>query len=495
MRDNSGIAMPQLGAIVAQKYQLIRELGEGGMAVVFQATHIKLNQAVALKMLDPSLAKSKTVVARFEREARAAASLKSAHVAKVIDVDVTEQGLPFMVMELLHGNDLAEELKRRGPLPYWEVVGYLLHACAAMSEAHLAGIVHRDLKPSNLFLCKDAAGSFIKVLDFGISKMDTYNESDPTGEESRMTSTFTAMGTAMYMSPEHVRSTKHVDHRTDIWSLGVILYELITGRLPFSGDAATAIAAAIVADTPESLAKLCPHVPGELVQVVERAMHKDRELRFQTMSEFARALRPFAASVREAIPSPTTGASAPTLQPSVSVAKSSVDAMASAPTNLALKPITEGNWAVQQTDPGTRAWKYMLLAGVAGLFALVVGVVGWKLGSNKGASSSNSGISSVSAIPSASDGENQDPSKQPSPASSVSVSMVSSANLKPNADPSTNSSGTTTPPSGTAAPVKTTPTAAVVPRTNTPPRPPLPPSPPATATPTATVKKSNPKYL
>jgi serine/threonine-protein kinase len=257
------------------------------MAVVFEAEHLKLRQRVAVKMLRSELALQGELVARFEREARAATRLTSPHVAQVTDVDALPSGEPFMVMEFLEGRDLASELETRGPLPVHDAVRYLIQACSGMEEAHARGIVHRDLKPSNLFLTLRNGAEIVKVLDFGISKIES-------PQEAHLTSTFSAMGTALYMSPEQVRSAKKVDARTDVWSLGAALYELLSGKPPFLGESATAVVAAIVSEPVPSLRERRPDVPEALEAVVLHALEKDRERRIASVSAFARELAPFA---------------------------------------------------------------------------------------------------------------------------------------------------------------------------------------------------------
>jgi serine/threonine-protein kinase len=255
------------------------------MGVVYEAMHQKLRQRVAIKMLLPTML-DPIIVERFEREARAAAKLTSRHVARVIDVDATPAGLPYMVMEFLHGQDLDQELVKRGRLSVEEAVDYLLQACAAMNEAHGLGIVHRDLKPSNLFLAADGPDAcVVKVLDFGISKVAGDGDAKLTGAE-------TMMGTAMYMSPEQVRSSGAVDARTDIWSLGVILYELLSGRPPFQGSA-TQVAAQIVTEPAPNIRSLCL-IPAELAAVVERALEMRPDKRFQSVRDLVVALAPHA---------------------------------------------------------------------------------------------------------------------------------------------------------------------------------------------------------
>jgi serine/threonine protein kinase len=278
--------LPKADDVIAGKYHVVRMLGEGGMGVVYEAVHKRLRQRVAIKMILPRLLKTTDFVARFEREARAASQIRGPNVARVIDVDVLPNGVPYMVMEYLEGHDLSAELRARGKLPIAEAVGFVLDACTAMHEAHAMGIIHRDLKPSNLFLCGEGGRRIVKVLDFGISKMTS--DSDPS-----VTATETTIGTPLYMSPEQIRSAKRVDGRTDIWALGVILYELLANRTPFTGGP-TAVAASIVADEPVPLRIYRNDAPEELEAVVMKALTKDMKGRHTDVAEFAAALRPFA---------------------------------------------------------------------------------------------------------------------------------------------------------------------------------------------------------
>lgn len=280
------VRIPQPGETVAGKYRLLRVLGEGGMGIVFAAEHLRLRQPVAIKLLNPDLIGVDEIVQRFDREARAAATLRSRHVVKVTDVEQTIEGLPYMVMELLDGSDLESERARRGCLPYAEVVDYVLQACAALAEAHDAGIVHRDLKPGNLFLAKeDADRPIVKVLDFGISKF-------LKGEDAKLTSAGAIMGTALYMSPEQIRGDASIDARSDIWALGVILYELIGGDPPWMGPT-TRVAAAIVSEDAPKLTDRCP-LPEPLAKTIHAMLEKKAVNRPQTIADVVFALAPFA---------------------------------------------------------------------------------------------------------------------------------------------------------------------------------------------------------
>jgi serine/threonine-protein kinase len=276
------------GDRIADKYEVVRVVGEGGMGVVYEVVHSRLQQRAAIKMLLPRVQAMPDVVARFEREARAACRLRSRHAVRITDVDHDELGRAYMVMEYLDGHDLAFELHQRGRLPVAEAVDVVLQACAAMAEAHASGVVHRDLKPSNLFLVNEGGERIVKVLDFGISKL--------AGDgEAHITSTFATMGTPLYMSPEQVRSAKNVDARTDIWALGVILFESIAGERPFQGTT-TAAAAAIVADPAPLLRSLEPSAPEALEAIVSRALAKRQEDRFPDVRAMAEALSPFGLS-------------------------------------------------------------------------------------------------------------------------------------------------------------------------------------------------------
>jgi serine/threonine-protein kinase len=277
--------------VIAGKYRVERVIGAGGMGVVVAAQHIQLGRRVALKFLAREGIGDADAVNRFLREGQALARITGPNVARVMDVGTLEHGEPYIVMEYLDGADLGAVVKQRGPLPVSEAVGYVLQACEAVAEAHANGIVHRDLKPSNLFLTRSADGhALIKVLDFGISKsMPSAGTVGPT----TVTSAGTLVGSPLYMSPEQIRDPRRVDARTDIWSLGVILYELVCGATPFEGETLPGALAAIIADAPTPIRVLRGDVPAALDDVVGRCLSKDATARFASLADLAEALAEF----------------------------------------------------------------------------------------------------------------------------------------------------------------------------------------------------------
>jgi Protein kinase domain len=279
------------GYVVANKYRVEKPLGSGGMATVFEATHLLLGQRVALKVLriDPNGCNDEAL-ARFRREARAAASISGEATARVMDVGELEDGRPFLVMEYLDGKDLERLIDPHVRIPIDRVVEYAIQACEGLAETHAAGIVHRDLKPANLFLTHASDGSLrIKLLDFGISKF-----AEPERDDARVTTTQELVGSPVYMSPEQMRSSGRVDRRTDIWSMGVILYELLArGRSPFHAATLPEICARVLNEKPPSLRSVAPEVPPRLERVVLRCLEKEPSRRFQTVADVAEALAPF----------------------------------------------------------------------------------------------------------------------------------------------------------------------------------------------------------
>lgn len=273
----------QPGDVILNKYMIEEVLGEGGMGLVFKAKHLRIGESVALKLLHPEWARDPTIVARFEQEARSSIRIRNEHVARVMDIETLESGAPLMVMELLQGRDLSDEILGR-QVPIHEAVDVMLQACTALAEAHALGIIHRDIKPANLFLTRRADGTrLLKVLDFGIAKA-----LDAVPDDSSLTRTQDVIGSPMYMSPEQIRSSKNVDQRTDIWALGVIFFEMLSGQTPFGGETSPAVLAAISADPPRNLP---PDVETpQLTRFFERALAKRPENRFGDVGELADGL-------------------------------------------------------------------------------------------------------------------------------------------------------------------------------------------------------------
>lgn len=287
-------SIPAVGEVIAGKYRVDSELGSGGMGVVLCATHLGLGQRVAIKVLTVSDDDERRAEARqrFLREGRATAALVSDHVVRVYDVGTLDNGAPFMVMELLRGQDLARTLLQHGQLSIERACDCVRQAAEAIACAHAQNIVHRDLKPSNLFLTQRSDGSaLVKVLDFGISKT---TGSEPERITNDLTADRSVLGTPFYMSPEQVRDAKAVDQRTDIWSLGLILHELLSGSPAFEGTTLPGVCAAIAADPPAALRLKRPEVPPEVEAIVLKCLEKDAGKRFQSARELVSVLTPWA---------------------------------------------------------------------------------------------------------------------------------------------------------------------------------------------------------
>ena len=286
----------KIGEVIGGRYRIDRLLGAGSMGFVVAAWHLELDQPVALKLLNSDVFEQGEAATRFRREVRAAARIKSEHVCRVIDVGSLEHGAPYMVMELLDGNNLEEELTNRGPLPVPEATLYILEAVEAIAEAHAAGIVHRDLKPANLFLARRADRSrLLKVLDFGISK--SMVESHGSRDMS-LTKTGVIIGSPLYMSPEQMRSTKDADTLSDVWALGAILFQLITGRPPYEGETIPELCAKLFTEDAPPPSTVRAGLPANLDAVLHRALARDATRRFQNVAELGAALLEFAPAGR-----------------------------------------------------------------------------------------------------------------------------------------------------------------------------------------------------
>jgi serine/threonine-protein kinase len=288
--DSDGLpVLPGRGALVQGRYVVTGELGRGGMGVVLAAHDEMLDRDVALKVVLPKMTRSVEIVERFSNEARSLARLESRHIVRVLDFGAISEpsasaGLPFMVLELLRGEDLFSVAAREGGLSAARVVGYTLQACAGLAVAHSLGIVHRVLKPENLFLAVEPDGSeCVKVLDFGVAR---------SHGRKPLTRGKVGVGSPGYMSPEQVEGSRHIDARSDIWTLGVVMYELLAHRNAFVGDTPQSLCLQILSGPVVPLAEVRPDLPTALVDIVERCMRRDPAERFQNVAELADALGP-----------------------------------------------------------------------------------------------------------------------------------------------------------------------------------------------------------
>ena len=273
----------RLGEVISDRYRIDLPLGEGGMGRVYRATHIQLGATVAIKVLKREAAEVPELAKRFIREARAASKLRGEHVCRVSDVGQTDGGQPYMVMELLEGYDLATLIKN-GPVSIDVAAHIISQACAGLAEAHALGIVHRDIKPANLFLSNTPNGPQVKILDFGIATAAATEVLD-----GRLTRTESVMGSPSYMSPEQMRSARDVDARSDIWSLGVSLYELITGDLPFKNATFSGLAISVATEAHHSVSSRFLGIGA----VIDRCLEKRPQDRYTTVADLAAALSPF----------------------------------------------------------------------------------------------------------------------------------------------------------------------------------------------------------
>ena len=277
------------GAIVGGKYRIDGFLGSGGMGVVLSATHLELDAPVAIKIVRDDFAANEAIVSRLLFEARAVARMQSVHVVRVLDVARLPNGAPYVVMEKLRGADMAALLEQRTTIPPAEAIGYLLQACEGLSEAHGLGIVHRDLKPENLFLAVTPEGVVLKILDFGISK--NIGSAVREGRRTTLTKGGAAIGSPAYMAPEQILAAPNLDSRADIWSLGTILFELLTGRCPFEAETVALMYQKVLNEDAPSLLDFVPDAPSELNTIIRLCLQKDPEERFQTVQELVMALR------------------------------------------------------------------------------------------------------------------------------------------------------------------------------------------------------------
>jgi len=300
-------ADPLLGAVIDDRYRVIRRIGEGGMGIVYEVEHVVIEKRLALKVLRDDYSSRPEVVARFRQEAKSASRIGNEHIVDISDFGETPGGASYFVMELLDGEDLANVLAREGTLPLSRAADIVTQCARALAAAHTKGIVHRDMKPENVFLTKrESRPDFVKIVDFGIAKMSDIETEGQPGR--KLTKTGMIFGTPEYMSPEQAAG-KSLDHRVDIYALGVIFFELLTGRVPFSGDTFMGVLTQHMFEAPPALVAANPNlkVPDSVEQFVRRALAKDAGERFQTCDELVSAMDKAVRGVAPSIPPPVEG--------------------------------------------------------------------------------------------------------------------------------------------------------------------------------------------
>ncbi len=335
------------GALVAGRFEIIRPLGRGGMATVYEARHTVTDRPVALKVANQTLVNNKVLSGRFLREARTASTIRHAHAIEVSDVFEAEEGRPVIVMELLHGRDLGDFLESAGKLSPREVAEIFVPVLSALSHAHAAGIVHRDVKPDNIFLAEVDGKVTPKVLDFGIAKV----VGDAVDSSLKLTTTGTLLGTPYYMSPEQVSGSEDVDHRADLWSVGVCLYQALEGKLPFDGANFGQVFALILQSDPP---KMQADVPPGLEELVFRCLAKRPDDRPADCGEVARVLSEYCDAPRGQFPAPTPALQSGTFEAAPgSPARRPVALFAAV---LGAVLLAAASWfALRGSDPGPRA--------------------------------------------------------------------------------------------------------------------------------------------
>jgi serine/threonine-protein kinase len=348
------------GLVIDGKYSITRMIGEGGMGAVYEGVNVLIRRRVAIKVLLPGLENSGSqAVERFEREAQAAGCIGNDHILEVLDLGTLPSGARYMVMEFLEGESLAQRIKRMGRLTPDQIAPLLRQALVGLDAAHRAGIVHRDLKPDNIFILREKAGrpDFVKLIDFGISKFNALD-----GDMS-MTRTGAVMGTPYYMSPEQAKGAGGVSHQSDLYSMGVIAFEAVTGQVPFDGTSFNDLMFKIVLGEAPRLEQLQPGVDSAFATIVQRAMAKSLEERFKSAEEFISALdswRPSGRTLSDGTRSPE-----PLGQTSAQAA-------------LAQPPRTNLDWAASQaSEPSKKPSKVLLVAAAAAAVVVVGGAGAW----------------------------------------------------------------------------------------------------------------------
>jgi eukaryotic-like serine/threonine-protein kinase len=451
-----------LGTLIADKYRVTRMIGAGGMGTVWEGLHVEVGYRVAIKVLRADQLDDPENVKRFYGEARAVAKLRTKHVAKIYDVGQLADGRPYIVMEFLDGVDLEAELVRRKRLPAEEACRHVMAACVAVSEAHSYGIIHRDLKPANLFLAREGSETVLKVVDFGISKV-------ASDDGIRLTQTQSAFGTPLYMAPESVRSAKLADERTDVWALGVILHELVTGHVPFLGESATAVAVAVTMDEPKPPSGLVPDLPSFIDTVVATALQKTPAKRYQSAAEMS-------AAIDNGLKGNFAMAATTRMEPLA------LEAVGPPRAPMVAESTSQALVAPVVSTPTPRPTRVMpLLVGAGALVGVLLGVVVWRVQSSSASSPSatTAGAEPPSVAPTSSESKPQvEPERSGPPTATVAASSGPAPN---SAEPGPSATTSMAGPSATTAkpPDSAIPSTTAKPAAATAPTPPQP-----TATPT-----------
>jgi len=350
-------------------FQLLRTLGEGGMGVVFEAQHVTMHRRAAIKVLRPELIKDEQAIRRFFNEARATNEVRHPGIVQIYDCGTREDGSPWLIMELLEGETLTSRMERRGAMPLAEVVTLAAQTTSVLEAAHRAGIIHRDLKPDNLFIVNNQetpTGERIKVLDFGIAKLTSSG-----GAKSMHTQTGMLMGTPLYMSPEQCRGVGHVDARSDIYSFGLILYQMVCGHLPFVSDGMGELFDMQMNHPPPPLDRKVPGIAPALADLIYRALKKDPGERFQTMAELQRAL--IAAGEAPRAPATPSAPSGPAVMPVVAATSATAGVPGGGASRGAPISSTTLSAAAMEVEPFEvphhRLSRPLLIAGAALLLA------------------------------------------------------------------------------------------------------------------------------